>query len=440
MSTQVNITVGDDTGLLERSKQEQTANRQAQLEKEADERLKDQAIDAVVSEQQKAGKDAQGRPLYASRYEIPEIDKRVAATPRSKRYDALLTAPFTYSDYGGSHSGLTVRCRGNRNVPASRFSYEEDKAYPEGVVVQGPAESTFALEPAPAPNQPEPVYYYGQRQDNGEFLGWLNYDQASTEIPVLICRYAVQNQPYNTVLNWQRGALVLEIPQPPYNVEGLDGELQEISNFRALNTIKTFTSEFIIRLPADAYNDTGAVSYVVTNSAPVRTSGVDVDFGGITLRIFCQDVWAQTDAFLIQGTTPSPFSFVLYEFTRQSNFDATFILTAPAFTPSTGNTVSLAGIGPGSFVHCALTRSFVDNAPRWTAYLNGTPVFNVQEPSIWTQTYGTQPPSVALRLFSNRSPYASNVLPVPALHAVRFTPKVLYTGAFTPPTSITTFA
>ena len=437
MSTYINISVGDNK-LLEQARQQQAASRQAQLEKEANQRLEAQATEERTKALATKGLDANGNPLLGTSSPQPEVDRRPAANRQG--YGALLTGPFVYASYGGSHSGLTVRCRGNRNVPASRFSYEEDKAYPEGVTVAGPTGTTFALEPAPAPNQPEPVYYYGQRQDNGEFLGWLNYDEESTEIPVLTCRYIVQNQPYNTVLNWQRGALALEIPQPPYNVQGLDGGLQAAGSSRTLNTVNTFTNEFIIRLPADAYDDSSAVSYVVTNSTPVRTSGVNVDFGGITLRIFCRDVWTRTDAFLIQGTTPNPFSFVLYEFTRQNDFDASFILAAPAFTPSEGNTVTLMGVGPGSFVHCALTRSFVNDTPRWTAYLNGTPVFNVQEPSSWAQTYGTQPPSVVVSLFSNRSRYASNVLPVPALHAVRFTPKALYTGAFTPPTSITTFA
>ena len=71
MSTNINITVGDDA-LLNRVKQQQSANRQAQLEREASARLEAQATAARTTTLTAAGKDAAGNPLIGTRLQVPQ--------------------------------------------------------------------------------------------------------------------------------------------------------------------------------------------------------------------------------------------------------------------------------------------------------------------------------------------------------------------------------
>jgi hypothetical protein len=441
MSTRINIAV-DNGGLLNRNAQQTSANRQAKLESDRTLRLSAEAVDARIAAQAAKGLSIEGQPLYGNN---ASRTRRIDQEPAAFRsgYGALLAGPFVYSDYGGSHSGLTVRCRGNRNVFASRFNYEENKAFPEGITVSGPTANTIALEPAPVPDQPEAVFYFGQRQDNNEFLGWAYLDELSANLPNCTCRYAVQNAPYNTILNWQRGEFT--IPPPPYNVVSLAGNLEPASGFRPLVRTGSFTHEFIMRMPAGQFDESPSPTYLTANAQPIRSSGVFSAFGGISITMFARDLWDTTDLFLISLTEPfvNPNLFI-YEVRRTSAFAPRCTIFAPNFTlndVSVQTTFELPEITPGSFVHCALTRYPVGAAYRWNFFVNGLPLMTgIVEPDDWESTYGTQPPSVATTAFSNRNRYASTVLPLPAIHASRFTPRVLYSGAFTPPVSITSFA
>lgn len=78
MSTNINITVGDNA-LLDAAKAAQTASRQSQLEKEAAERLATEATDARTEANASAGKDANGNPLYGTRLQKPQVERRPAA-------------------------------------------------------------------------------------------------------------------------------------------------------------------------------------------------------------------------------------------------------------------------------------------------------------------------------------------------------------------------
>jgi hypothetical protein len=78
MSTNINITVGDNA-LLDRAQQQQAANRQAQLQKEATLRLEAEATAARTAALANQGRDANGNPIAGVPFSQPGIDRRPAA-------------------------------------------------------------------------------------------------------------------------------------------------------------------------------------------------------------------------------------------------------------------------------------------------------------------------------------------------------------------------
>ena len=93
MSTNINITVGDDA-LLNRVKQQQSANRQAQLEREASARLEAQATAARTTTLTAAGKDAAGTTKGGDCEYIPDdqtvLDGVVPMAVRTALFSCLL--------------------------------------------------------------------------------------------------------------------------------------------------------------------------------------------------------------------------------------------------------------------------------------------------------------------------------------------------------------
>lgn len=78
MSTNINITVGDNA-LLDAAKQQQGANRQAQLNREASTRLEAQATAARTTALAAQGRDANGNLITNAPFTQPQIDRRPAA-------------------------------------------------------------------------------------------------------------------------------------------------------------------------------------------------------------------------------------------------------------------------------------------------------------------------------------------------------------------------
>jgi hypothetical protein len=79
MSTQINVTVGSG-GLLEKAKQQQQAARQAQLEKERQQRLEEQGIEQRNAKLEAQGKAPDGSLLYSTALQKPQIERRPAAS------------------------------------------------------------------------------------------------------------------------------------------------------------------------------------------------------------------------------------------------------------------------------------------------------------------------------------------------------------------------
>lgn len=109
MSTNINITVGDNA-LLDRAKQRQTANRQAQLQKEATLRLEAQATAARTEAFATQGRDANGNLLIGTAFTQPQIDRRPAANRSGGNIETVSAA---FLAYAGT----------DWDTPSIRFSY-----------------------------------------------------------------------------------------------------------------------------------------------------------------------------------------------------------------------------------------------------------------------------------------------------------------------------
>jgi hypothetical protein len=79
VSTQINVTVGSDD-LSEKARQQQIANRQAQLDKERTGIIEAQATDKRIAAQAAKGLSLDGLPLYNVPTGVPDLDRRPAAS------------------------------------------------------------------------------------------------------------------------------------------------------------------------------------------------------------------------------------------------------------------------------------------------------------------------------------------------------------------------
>jgi hypothetical protein len=461
VSTQINVTVGSG-GLSDKARQLQTAARQAQLEKERQQRLEAEGTEQRNAKLEAEGKAPDGSPLYGARFNQPEIERRPAANRQG--YGALLTGPFVYSNYGGSNTGLTIRCRGNRNVVGSRFSYEQNTAYPEGAVVAGPTENTQTLEATDTLGSVTTVSYSGQDQATGDIITWSEQWASEAVYPSLKCAYAVQNGLYDTVLNWQNESASV-IPAPPYNVVDLSGNLVPVSGFRPLTATKSFTHEFIVRMPTTTMEDGSGRLYGFTVDSLARVVSTSckilISFAGLTITVSTGELYQAISSIILLFTegpagTPIGETRLVPRSDRSSNYYAECLIRNPNFTASDGQPLNgrtarpgfnnvgafaLPDAIPSTFVHFALTRYPVDSAYRWAMFANGVRLMdNITEPTNWDTTYGAQPPSVDVVIENRGSKFGRSTLPSMGIHGARFTPKVLYTDNFTPPTTLIGFS
>jgi hypothetical protein len=78
VSTQINVTVGSG-GLSDKARQLQTAARQAQLEKERQQRIETQGQEQRTANLAAAGRAPDGSPLFGPGFRQPEVERRPAA-------------------------------------------------------------------------------------------------------------------------------------------------------------------------------------------------------------------------------------------------------------------------------------------------------------------------------------------------------------------------
>lgn len=138
MSTNINITVGDDA-LLDRAKQQQTANRQAQLQKEATLRLEAEATAARTAALASQRRDADDNLITGAPFNQPQIDRRPTANRQGDV--AILLVP------SASFTELGIAAK-TRKLPAPQ-TFELGPDFPAAVVAGGgPAGAPAILSPA----------------------------------------------------------------------------------------------------------------------------------------------------------------------------------------------------------------------------------------------------------------------------------------------------
>jgi hypothetical protein len=169
MSTNINIMVGDKA-LLDRAKQQQTANRQAQLQKEATLRLEAEATAAALANQ---GRDANGDLITGAPFTQPEIDRRPAAS----RSDPEKVGYFWLQDTGVIVDGLQYQ----KVILASGDGLQVAEA-----TFENPTISSYLTSTRPTgilPSAP-PEWEYSTTGNWGTLLDFLYGVPQSTDIPV----------------------------------------------------------------------------------------------------------------------------------------------------------------------------------------------------------------------------------------------------------------
>ena len=138
MSTQVNITISDG-GLVNKVKDLQAAARQAQLEKERQQRIETQGQQQRTANLAAAGRAPDGSPLYGARFEQPQIDRRPAANRFGGK--GLLVAGKTAA-YG--ETGLPALSSFGGSTRFGLFAAPADD-FANFDVAAGPAPGTMSL-------------------------------------------------------------------------------------------------------------------------------------------------------------------------------------------------------------------------------------------------------------------------------------------------------
>ena len=106
MSTQINVTVGLG-GLSDKARQLQTAARQAQLEKERQQRIEAQGQEQRTANLAATGRAADGSLLFGPSFRQPEVERRPAANRSGGGPPSILLVPE--QDYVGSSIAAKVK-------------------------------------------------------------------------------------------------------------------------------------------------------------------------------------------------------------------------------------------------------------------------------------------------------------------------------------------
>ena len=165
MSTQINVTVGSG-GLSDKARQLQTAARQAQLEKERQQRIEAEGTEQRNAKLEAEGKAPDGSPLYNVPFNQPQIDRRPAANRKSPDYYVaeLRNSTIYQTQEGAVKLDLTTE----DGTPYS-FNLANTFAYPPTDTTSTGLGTVYVTDPSfvsinttysPAGVENEPLYEY----------------------------------------------------------------------------------------------------------------------------------------------------------------------------------------------------------------------------------------------------------------------------------------
>ena len=159
MSTQINVTVGSG-GLSDKAKQLQSAARQAQLEKERQQRVEAEGTEQRNAKLEAEGKAPDGSPLYGARFNQPQIDRRPAAFRRGEVIVSHLGGAIIQRDSSENISLVITRPDGQTYnfTLATTFAYPSTDSSASGISAVA-VDSTTTYNPPEAATMPNLEYY-----------------------------------------------------------------------------------------------------------------------------------------------------------------------------------------------------------------------------------------------------------------------------------------
>jgi hypothetical protein len=388
MSTTINITVGDDA-LLNRAQQQQSANRQAQLEREATARLQKQATETKTDALAAAGKDAAGNSVSGSLTKAPQLERRPAANRRGG--SAFLLVPSAdYTSFGFEAKTKNIKATTFTNIiaPAPLGQTYTTFPRPEYVATGGPADSSFLRTPA-------------------EFEG------------VSLLTYVVCDTPGTQGIRFINPLTILtssgekpaqQIKKPPhlltsYTVEcylqaNANGPVSGITSFLSMTefflsvvdvggqgAVQLLTGEFACR-PANG----------IPNSFSLRLIGADRSGG--TLILFGFDFEGSPVGTYVQPDRLNFGGWYHIAYVRNKNVES-FYFEGKLITTQTTDLNFLSAIPKSALTRLLFALTTAKND------VDGRPI---------------------------------NPIVQPGIHGFRFTPKALYSDDFVPPPKLTTLA
>lgn len=147
MSTNINIALGDEA-LLKRAKQQQNANRQAQLERDSTKSLSQQATASRTAALSAQGKDAAGNPVNGNLTKAPQLERRPAANRFGGGF--VLVPSADYTSFGFEAKTKGIKATTFTNITASAVGSYTASFRPEYVATGGPANSSYLRTPVEA--------------------------------------------------------------------------------------------------------------------------------------------------------------------------------------------------------------------------------------------------------------------------------------------------
>ncbi len=428
MSTNINITVGDNA-LLDAAKQQQAANRQAQLNREASTRLEGQATAARTAALVAQGRDANGNLITGAPFTQPQIERRPAANRIASNVNILLAPNQTYSLYGVLAQTKKIR---NLNFVDSYFQDLSEPVFPyDRFIFQptgGPAPNTTALE---VPVAATTLGNYCELEfivtDNNfvQSVGFLSGSGVSVQIE-------------GNRVPWQSSVTAKDIPVFTAEMYIRAGDGKSVPGVSSADSSCSFdfmrfgaTIELYqrtISVPAEPDPRLRYVAFVggsditeefLYNIIPAgRSSEYDGGYGADG---------ATGEFWLYEGGAWSNIGIVAVgSFTSVFVYELDFGDFYSSLEPPEGNRFPLGEL-QGVWRHLAYVRDQTESRFYLDGFLLATGT-NTPIPE-------TDAITGSIEGINGRSTSLES-----AFHGYRVTPKVLYTGNFTPPPSITSFA
>jgi hypothetical protein len=383
VSTNINITVGDDA-LLNRVKQQQSANRQAQLEREASARLEAQATAARTTALTAAGKDAAGNPLIGTRLEVPQLERRPAATRQGGSGFNLIPSA-DYTSFGFEALTRGIKATTFTNIIASAVGSYATYFRPEYVATGGPANSSYLRTPV-------------------ESRGAIYFHEIN---------YCVCNTPGTQGIRFSK----------PIRILTSSGEVTAQQISKPLHKLTSYTVECYLQAAPE-----GPVSGL-TNVL------CDTDFD-VTVNPISGSLVRLVTGFLVfnsVGVNANTFSLELRGANQVAKVNVYFGYN-PSIKPP-GSYIWPTTLNFGGWYHVAYVRNNNVESFYFEGQLVATKTSDLSFVSAIPDSALT---TASIQFLTGEFGVVANPILRPGIHGFRFTSKALYNGNFVPPPQITT--